>query len=178
MHLLLVSLPSLLQRLHAVLPQAVSGGSDPIHVTLRHSLPPHTNLLLIAARAYNATNCRIDRMQIQVLKSHNPMGVPGCHSSTRCDSRWHVSPPHVMVPHLSDLPCPIYVCVYVVGGGGRSCCSARGGAAPRGRLQRQPRARGVLRGPLPPRRAALRGRAGAQRERRSITRRGVDGPTA
>lgn len=59
---------SLLQRLHAALPEAVSGGSDPIHVTLRHSLPPHTNVLLIAARAYNATNCRIDRMQIQVVQ--------------------------------------------------------------------------------------------------------------
>ena len=46
---------------------AVTGGSDPLYVTVQHSINPLSKLVTLNVRAFNATNIKLEQFQLQLV---------------------------------------------------------------------------------------------------------------
>jgi len=46
---------------------AVTGGSDPLYVTVQHTIDPLAKLVTLHVRAFNATNIKLEQFQLQLV---------------------------------------------------------------------------------------------------------------
>jgi hypothetical protein len=56
-----------LQRMNAPVPRAVTGGSDPVYLTVEYAIEPASRQLALHAKAFNAMNCKLEQLHLHLV---------------------------------------------------------------------------------------------------------------